>query len=135
MARPLWEYPTNVLLGFCETFKGNEEIHRFLTENGYAELAALSSAIRGSEEAFDILFKTHPELAALDSAIDNQPQAYLWLKRFNLDFYIIFADACRKKPDALAWLTNNNQELFLRLANIIYDFRENQIFDYHKKNF
>lgn len=131
----LLQYPVKILLAFGESIKGNEAIHLWLTENGFPELAALSNAIRGSAEAEKFLLKTHPSLAALDAAIDNNLKAYLWLKKNKLDFYIIFADACRGKKQAIDWLKQRNLDIFIHLSGIIQYYRENQYFDYHRKHF
>ena len=71
-------YPPKILLAFGETFSvEGEEFHTWLMENGYPELAALSSGIRGSDEAIDWLLKNkYPQFAVLDGAIDKKPQAY-----------------------------------------------------------
>jgi len=91
--------------------------------------------VRGSAEAEKFLMKKHPSLAALDAAIDNNVQAYLWLRKNKLDLYIIFADACRGKKQATDWLKKNHLDIFIHLAGIILYYRENQYFDYHKKHF
>lgn len=107
----------------------------WLFKNGYPELSALSRSIRGSEDAFDFLMKFHPRLAALDAAIDQNANATAWLKQQNFHFDVLFASACHGNKEARAWLVKQKQELFLRLAEKIYFYRENQYFDYHKKNF
>ncbi len=129
------EYPVKILVAFGESIKGNEEIHEWLLNNGYPELGALSNAIRGSDDAFKWLMKFKPELAALDSAIDNDPKALLWLNVHKLYFLEVFADACRGKKEALQWLGKKDLKVFLRLAQIIKDFRDRQTYDYHKMHF
>lgn len=44
-------YDVKILMAFGESIRGNEKIYTWLLKNGYPELAALSSAIRGSDEA------------------------------------------------------------------------------------
>ena len=77
----------------------------------------------------------HPHLAALDSAIDGSEKAYKWLEKFDYTFLIVFADACQAKPKALSWLRENRLEVFIRLAVIIKKIRDNKTFDYHKLHF
>ena len=50
-------YPIKILVAFGETISGNKKIHNWLLTKGYPELAALSNAIRGSEEALKWLKK------------------------------------------------------------------------------
>ena len=52
------EYPAKILMAFGETFSlEGEQFYTWLMENGYPELAALSSGIRGSNEAIEWLMK------------------------------------------------------------------------------
>ncbi len=131
------EYPPKILLAFGETFTETDgAFHQWLLQNGYPELAALSSAIRGSHEAADWLLKNKfPHFAALDGAIDKQPKAYAWLRKYRFDFLVIFADAVNQRSEAEQWLRSNNLPLFLRLAAKIREFRNNQTFNYHKLHF
>jgi hypothetical protein len=131
------QYPPKVLLAFGETFTETDGAFlKWLLENQYPELAALSSAIRGSYEAQNWLLRNKfPHLAVLDEAIDEKAGAYKWLKTYHYDFLIVFADAVHKKEDALKWLQENDLVLFIRLAAKIRDFRDNQTYDYHKIHF
>lgn len=135
--KAMLDYPPKILLAFGETFSETDgAFHRWLLENGYPELAALSSAIRGSYEAADWLLKNkYPHFAALDGAIDKQPKAYAWLRQYGYDFLVIFADAVNQRPEAEQWLRHNNLPLFLRLAEKIRRFRDSQTFNYHKIHF
>lgn len=130
-------YPPKILLAFGETFTETDgAFQKWLLENNYPELAALSSAIRGSYEAQEWLVKNKfPQLAVLDEAIDNKTDAFEWLKKYHYDFLIVFADAIHKKETALKWLGNNNLKIFILLAAKIRAFRDNQTFDYHKIHF
>lgn len=131
------QYPPKILLAFGETFTETDGAFlKWLLNNGYPELAALSSAIRGSYEAQGWLLKNKfPHLAVLDEAIDNKKDAYAWLKRYHYDFLIVFVDAVHEKKEALKWLANKDLKLFIRLAAKIREFRDNQTFDYHKMPF
>jgi len=131
------DYDPKILLAFGETFGENGEVFfKWLMENEYPELAALSSCIRGSDEAQDWLMKnkfTH--FAALEGAIDQKPEAFTWLKKHNYDLLFVFANAVHNKPEAIRWLKDNNLEMFLHLAIKIRSYGENKHFDYHKLHF
>jgi hypothetical protein len=104
--------------------------------NGYPELAALSSAIRGSEEALSwLIANKRPELAALDAAIDEDIKAYKWLNEHEFYFLAAFSDACHNQPEAIEWFTRHDLKIFLMLAAKIRFFRDNQTYDYHKIHF
>ena len=130
------QYPVKVLLAFGETFSENEGLLNWLLQNGYPELGALSSAIRGSEEAYLWLIKNgFRELAALDSAIDDNKQAYEWLNINKHFFLAVISDACHNEAEAIAWLVKNDLQVFLNIAAKIRFFRDNQTFDHHKIHF
>ena len=131
------DYEPKILMAFGETFTDEgESFYKWLLENGYPELAALSSGIRGSKEALDWLMKNkYPHFAALDGAIDKKQGAYDWLMKYDFYFLAVFADAINNKPDAIVWLKKRNLEIFIHLAKKIKYFRDNQTFDYHKLHF
>ena len=133
----LAKYDPKVLMAFGETF--TEEDGAFLNwllKNGYPELAALSSAIRGSEEALSwLLNNKYRHYAALDAAIDGKQDAYNWLLTNGHDILALFTDAVNKKPDAVRWFNKHNLQIFNHLAKKINIFRDNQTFDYHKLHF
>ncbi len=131
------DYSIEILLAFSETFSEKDGAFlKWLMENGFPELAALSSAIRGSMEAQDWLIKNkYPHFAALDGAIDQQADAYAWLYKYKHDFLIVFANAVNEKTEAINWLKNNELEIFILLAFKIRNFRNNQTYDYHKFHF
>ena len=130
-------YEPKILLAFGETFDENgEEFFKWLLDNGYPELAALSSCIKGSKEARDWLMKnklTH--FAAFDGAIDGKADAIEWLSEHDFHFYIVFAEAIHKKAQALKWFRDNNLEMFVHLAGKISGYADRQTFDYHKIHF
>lgn len=131
------DYPSKILMAFGETFNvEGETFYKWLLENGYPELAALSSGIRGSKEAIEWLLKNkYPHFAALDGAIDKQAGAYAWLRKFNFSFLAVFADAINEKQEAIQWLKDNELDMFVYLAARINAYRSNQSFDYHKLHF
>lgn len=130
-----FRYKVEVLIAFGEALKGNKEIYNWLLNNGYPELAALSNSIRGSNKAFDWLLKNYPQLAALDHVIDGHPAPLPWLKKHGYDFYIIFAHACQKRPEALDYLKKRKLKVYLYLADIINQCLKDKEHDYHKKRF
>lgn len=130
-------YPAKIWLAFGETFEGNQKIIDWFIKNGYPEVAALSHAMRGSDEAFSWLMGNgFLHLAALDSAVTSEdPKAYEWLRANKHLFLIVFADACKGQPAAIAWFRKHQMDAFLMIAGKIKKFCDNQTFDYHKKQF
>ncbi len=83
-------YPPKILLAFAETFGDNDkEFRSWLLENDYKELAALSSGIKGNNDAIDWLLQNkYPQYAAFDGAIDKKKKPLLGLKNMNLTFLL-----------------------------------------------
>ena len=50
-------YPVKILVAFAEALEGKDNFYAWLFKNGYHELSALTSAIKGNEEAIDWLVK------------------------------------------------------------------------------
>jgi hypothetical protein len=132
----LYEYDIKILLAWEQAIAGSSDFFYFLLNNGFPELAALANAIRGDQKALKWLLDNHyPEFAALSDAIDAEEEAMKWLIRHNYLFYAIFADACRGMQDAQRWLKKNGGDLFLRIAQTVYDVLRDQqdmSWDYHK---
>jgi peptidoglycan/xylan/chitin deacetylase (PgdA/CDA1 family) len=76
-----------------------------------------------------------PELAALDSAIDENQDAFEWLKKNNYPFHIVFAEAVHGKGEAIEWFIRNNLKALLAITQKIRRLRDSQTFDYHKLHF
>lgn len=132
-------YPAKIIVAFGEAIDGNTKIYKWLLNNGYPELAALTSSIHAHKDAFEWLLKHYPKYAVLSNAIDGEKNAIEWLKRYKLNFLVTFAEACnRKDKKAMNWLKKNNLELFISLAEKIHDILVQQrrdASDYHKLNF
>lgn len=130
-------YPVKILLALSKTFQEEDnQFHVWLLSNGYPELAAFSSAVRGSDEAFHwLMLNKFFALAALDGAIDNQTNAKIWLQEFGFDLNLKLAGAVNGDKDSIDWFVINEMEIFIILAQSIRSFRENQTFDYHKLRF
>lgn len=131
------DYDTKVLMAFGETFSEEDgEFLNYLLTNGYPELAALSSGIRGSNEAVAWLFKNkYPHFAAFDNAVCGSVGAYSWLIENDQNLLAVLVDAINNDTKALAWFKNRNLEIFIHISRKIRNFREGQTFDYHKIHF
>ena len=55
--------------------------------------------------------------------------------KYEFYFLAVLADAVNEKPDAIAWLRKKELDIFLLIAEKIRNFRNNQTFDYHKLHF
>jgi hypothetical protein len=122
------DYDIKLLLAFGEAVRGKKEFSDLLLEHGYPELAALTNAIHSDQNALHWLLQSprYAHLGVLSNAIDGEDDAYKWLNKNQMHFYIVFADACRKKEKALKWLGDQNLKVFLRLAQIINGELEQQ---------
>lgn len=128
-------YPVKILLAFSESFKPKtgQQFFDWLLNNGYPELAALSSCVRGSSEAKEWLIRNNfMHLAAFDSAIDGDVEARQLLLRTGHQVMAMTADAVNGDQHARAWLNNNHLDIFYMIALRICDYLRNHTFDIHK---
>ena len=130
------QYAVEIWMAFAETFGDKDQFQQWLLHNGYPELAALSSAIKGSEEALAWLMKHQFfHFAAIDGTIDGQTKAASWLLQHGFDAYFHLAGAVIQHEASVEWPKQAQLEIFLVVAVRIREWREQQTFDYHKIQF
>ena len=136
----LTDYDTKLLLAFLEGLKGDKKFLDFLIANNFAELAALANAINSDTEALDWLLKksNYPEFGVLSNAIDGEENAIEWLKKYQCDFLLKFALACRKDDDAIRWFAQNDLKLFIMIIQRIHEillFQSWDSSDVHRRRY
>ena len=134
------DYDTKLLLAFLEGLKGDKRFLDFLIANDFAELAALANAINSDTEALDWLLKksNYPEFGVLSNAIDGEENAIEWLKKYQCDFLLKFALACRKDDDAIRWFAQNDLKLFIMIIQRIHEillFQSWDSSDVHRRRY
>ena len=136
----LTDYDTKLLLAFLEGLKGDKRFLDFLIANDFAELAALANAINSDTEALDWLLKksNYPEFGVLSNAIDGEENAIEWLKKYQCDFLLKFALACRKDDEAIRWFAEHDLKLFILIIQRIHDillFQSWDSSDVHRRRY
>ena len=136
----LTDYDTKLLLAFLEGLKGDKKFLDFLIANNFAELAALANAINSDTEALDWLLRksNYPEFGVLSNAIDGEENAIEWLKKYQCDFLLKFALACRKDDEAIKWFAERNLKLFIMIIQRIHEillFQSWDSSDVHRRRY
>ena len=136
----LTDYDTKLLLAFLQGLKGDKDFLDFLIANNFAELAALANAINSDTEALDWLLKKsdYPEFGVLSNAIDGEENAIEWLKKYQCDFLLKFALACRKDDEAIKWFAQNDLKLFIMIIQRIHEillFQSWDSSDVHRRRY
>ena len=136
----LTDYDTKLLLAFLEGLKGDKKFLDFLIANNFAELAALANAINSDTEALDWLLRksNYPEFGVLSNAIDGEENAIEWLKKYQCDFLLKFALACRKDDEAIRWFAERDLKLFIMIIQRIHDillFQSWDSSDVHRRRY
>ncbi len=136
----LTDYDTKLLLAFLEGLKGDKKFLDFLIANNFAELAALANAINSDTEALDWLLRksNYPEFGVLSNAIDGEENAIEWLKKYQCDFLLKFALACRKDDDAIKWFAERDLKLFIMIIQRIHEillFQSWDSSDVHRRRY
>lgn len=128
-------YQAKILLAFAETFnpRSDQPFFEWLLNNGYPELAALSSCVKGNRDAREWLMKNgFQHLAAFDAAIDGDEEARQGLLHTGHQVMALTADAVNGNQHARTWLKNSGFDVFLMIALRICDYLRNKAFDIHK---
>lgn len=136
----LTDYDTKLLLAFLEGLKGDKKFLDFLIANNFAELAALANAINSDTEALDWLLRksNYPEFGVLSNAIDGEENALEWLKKYQCDFLLKFALACRKDDEAIKWFAERDLKLFIMIIQRIHEillFQSWDSSDVHRRRY
>ena len=136
----LTDYDTKLLLAFLEGLKGDKKFLDFLIANNFAELAALANAINSDTEALDWLLRKseYPEFGVLSNAIDGEENAIEWLKKYQCDFLLKFALACRKDDEAIKWFAERDLKLFIMIIQRIHEillFQSWDSSDVHRRRY
>lgn len=127
----LSRYEPKILVALGEAIDGNFEIHKWLLQNDYPELAALASSLQADVDAFEWLMKNgFNHFAAFSNAIDEDTEAYRWLVRYEFNLLALMVDAAYLKPAAIGILKKENLELLLRIAFKIRKLKEAQHLEY-----
>gem|GEM_PF-131796 len=128
----LSSYEPKILVALGEAIDGNYEIHKWLLENDYPELAALASSLQADIDAFQWLMKNgFNHFAAFSNAIDEDTEAYKWLARYEFRLLVLMVDAAYLNPSAIEILKKEKLELLLRIALKIRKLKEAQHLDYN----
>ena len=126
----LLDYEPKIILAWGESLKGDGRFNKFLMENGFPELAALTNAIHSDVGALQWLMQNgYPEFAILSDAIDDEDEAIAWLEKYHCDFLSKFAAACRKDDEAIMWFHQNQLDVFLMIIRTIHDILLYQSWD------
>ena len=134
----LTDYDIKILMAFYESLMSDEKFTKYLYNNGFPELAALSNAIHSDTNALDWLLKesSFPEFGVLSNAIDNEENAIKWLEKYNCTFLSTFAAACRKEDEAIKWFVDNDLKVFVLIIKRIHEillFQSWDSSDMHKR--
>lgn len=133
------EYPPKILVAFGEAIDQNDQIHKWLLNNGYPELAALAFCLRGSHEAMEWLQNNKfQHFVAFHYAVYDDDEARKWLAVYKFNTLARLADATNGYKPAMEYFRRKKLNIFIRLAIKIKQLKDQVIFDkndYHKMKF
>jgi len=113
-------YSQDLLDLFVKSVKGDKKAFTaLLTTEKHPELAALSNAIRGDEQAVMWLRARAKDLWVLFEAMDHNEPALKKLQMQEDKFDISFVLACRDRIEGKVWLEKNNYTQFLPICETI----------------
>lgn len=113
-------YSPKIILAWAKAIEGNEEITRWLKENGYEELSMATFAIYLKEEARLWLQENgYYQLMAMINAAEGNESAQRWLLKNDFEILFHIALAVENEQSSWAWLKHNTTQDIFILAQII----------------
>ncbi len=123
-------YPDKVLLAWGEAMRDNEEISKWLSSNGYAELISFILSLRGSKKADKWLFENgYPEFVALVDFLNGKEEAGQWLESHKMDVLKKLGEAVLEEEGALQWLADNGHRSLMVVSQRLKKTLEEVDFD------
>lgn len=126
------EYPAKIILAWSKAVEGNREILKWLSENGYKELAVACWAINLEDEARSWLMDNgYPHLMAFINAAEGNQRAQKWLEKHGFQVYLHMARAIDGDIEAYKWLQKNTTaDVFILTKSI--ERAKDEIEDRHR---
>lgn len=130
------EYPAKIILAWSKAVEGNQKILKWLSENGYEELAVACWAINLEDDARNwLMTQGYPHLMAFINAAEGNEKALRWLENHNFKIFAHMAKAIDGDIDSYHWLNKNTYpEIFILTKSIekVKDEIEDRHRDIHK---
>ncbi len=102
------DYPAKILLAWSKAIEGNKDLLKWLSENGYKELAVACWAINLEDDARNWLMSNgYPHVMAFINAAEGNVPAQKWLEKHGFQVYLHMALAVDGDVEAYRWLQKN----------------------------
>jgi hypothetical protein len=117
--KPL-DYHPKIIVAWIKAIEGNQDIIKWLKDNGYEELVVASSAILLNNDARDWLMKNgYPHLMAMINASEGIVSAQLWLKKHKFELLYHISMAIENEKESWDWISKNATVDIFMLAQTI----------------
>lgn len=98
-------YHPKIILAWAKAIEGNDELGKWLNENGYKELVIATAAIKLNTEARDWLMENgYPHLMAMINAAEGIESAQKWLLKNKYTLLYHIAMAVEDEKESWIWL-------------------------------
>lgn len=132
-------YPPKIILAWIKALEGNQDLTKFLYENGYEELFFLNQALTLKQEAREWLMKNgYPHLMAFVNAAEGNESAQHWLQVHGFEFLYNAAIAIDDEEAGFNWLKLHSDEFRFSLIKTIkkvkdqIEFNHNDMYSFGK---
>ena len=99
------DYPPKIILAWAKAIEGNDDLMRWLKENGYSELTIATFAIYLKKEARDWLVANgYAHLMAMINASEGNERAQKWLQNHNFNLLYHISMAVEDEQESWKWL-------------------------------
>ena len=122
--RPI-QYSNMVILAWAKAVEGNQDLQKWLVENGYEELVHFSFAIRLKEDSRVWLMDNgYAHLMAMINGCEGNVHAQKWLLEFGFHNLYHVARAIDYEQDSWKWLAIKKRNQLAILAKSIQKVKD-----------
>lgn len=120
------EYHPKIILAWSAGIDGNNDLLKWLGDNGYFELIKVTEALYGKNTSRKwLMLNGFPHLAAFVSALEGRKKAQEWLEENGMEEFMYIAQAIANEDDdevefAQKWIGLNCTEDKIVLFQSIY---------------
>lgn len=132
-------YPPKIILAWIKALEGNQDLAKFLLDNGFEEIFFLNQALMLKQEARDWLMKNgYPHLMAFVNGAEGNESAQHWLQVHGFELLYYSSIAIDDEIKGFEWLQKNSDELIFGLIKTMktvkdtIEFNHNDMYSFGK---
>lgn len=127
-----FNYPPKIILAWIKALEGNQDLAKFLLDNGYEEIFFLNQALMLKQEARDwLMHNGYPHLMAFVNAAEGNESAQKWLQVHGFELLYYSSIAIDDDNTGFDWLKKNSDEFIFGLVKAMKKVKDNIEFNHN----